>query len=92
MIRSPGDCQLDRPMDIIIYSYTKRTDIDSEDRRETDRHTDRDGQRRTETDRQRQTERQRKRQTNRQLENSNSKTLFFKDCSLGLLKNLTSPC
>ena len=29
----------------------------------------------------------------RERENSNSKTLFYKDCSLGSVKNLTtSPC
>ena len=33
------------------------------------------------------------RQTDRQTENLNSKTLFYKDCSLASVKNLTtSPC
>ena len=45
-------------------------------------------QRQTETERQRhahgQTERQNKRQT--ETENSNSKIVFYKDCSLGLVK------
>ena len=41
------------------------------------------------------TDRQTDRQTDREghRENSNSKTLFYKDCSLGSFKNLTtSPC
>ena len=33
------------------------------------------------------------RDTRGEAENSNSKTLFYKDCSLGSVKNLTtSPC
>ena len=44
------------------------------------------------TDRQRETEREteRNRERERLRENSNSKTLFHKDCSLGLVKNLSN--
>ena len=49
--------------------------------RETDRQTDRDRDRDRETETETETERQ------------NSKTLFYKDCSLGSVKILTtSPC
>ena len=48
----------------------------------------------TERERQRQRERQKLRQTDRQtdrdIENSNSKTLFYKDCILGSVKNLSN--
>ena len=40
--------------------------------------------------RRRQTDRQIVRQTDRQTENSNSKTLFYKDCSLGSVKKLSN--
>ena len=33
---------------------------------------------------------QREGETDRQTDKSNSKTLFYKDCSLGLVKNLTT--
>ena len=62
--------------------------------RETDRQTDRDRQtlRQTETQTDRQIDRERHRQTDRDThtENSNSKTLFYKDCGLGSVKNLSN--
>ena len=40
--------------------------------------------------RERDTERGGQREGRRERENSNSKTLFYKDCSLGLVKNLSN--
>ena len=45
-----------------------------------------DGERVRERDRERQRQRQTDRQTDRQTENANSKTLFYKECSLGSIK------
>ena len=46
-----------------------------------------------ERDRVTQTDRDRDGERQRQRENSNLKALFYKDCSLGSVKNLTtSPC
>ena len=56
--------------------------------RQTDRQTDRDRDRQRDRDRERQRERKRDRQTDRQTENS--KTLFYKDCGLGSMKNLSN--
>ena len=53
-----------------------------------ERETERDRQRQRQTDRQTETERQRNRET--ETEKSNSRTLFYKDCSLGSVKNLTT--
>ena len=56
--------------------------------RQTDRLTDR-----RDTGRQAGRQAGRQTDTDRATENSNSKTLFYKDCSLGSVKNLTtSPC
>ena len=52
--------------------------------RQTERQTD--GQRQTQRYAGRQTDRQTDRQIDRQTENSNSKTLFYKDCNLGSIK------
>ena len=52
--------------------------------RQSDRRTDRDRHRDTQADRQ--IDRQTDRQIDRQTENSNSKTLFYKDCNLGSIK------
>ena len=65
--------------------------------RETHRETQRDKHRETNTETETQTNRQTDRETDRQTDeensNSNSKTLFYKDSSLGSVKNLTtSPC
>ena len=59
--------------------------------RERQRQRDRDRDRETERQRDRDRDRQRQtdRQADRQTENSNSKTLFYKDCSLGSVKNLS---
>ena len=46
-------------------------------------------ERQTERQTQRQAQRHRER-TEVQTENSNSKTLFYKNCSLGLVKNLSN--
>ena len=46
-------------------------------------------ERERERERERQRQRDRERQTDREL-NSNSKTLFYKDCSLGLVKYLSN--
>ena len=56
--------------------------------RETERERQRERDRERETDRQTETERDT--QTDRQTDNANSKTLFYKDCSLGSVKNLSS--
>ena len=70
--------------------------------RETDRQTDRHRDTETDRDRDIQTDRQRHRQTeteretdrqtdrvkDRDRQNSNSKTLFYKDCRLGTVENL----
>ena len=63
--------------------------------RERDKERERQTDRQTETERERQTDRQRQRdrETEREIERENSKTLLCKDCSLGLVKSLTtSPC
>ena len=58
--------------------------------RETDRQTDRDRERQRQTLRERHTHRDRHtdRVRERDRENSNSKTLFYKDCRLGTVENL----
>ena len=43
-----------------------------------------------ERERDREREREREREKERERENSNSKTFFYKDCSLGSVKNLSN--
>ena len=70
----------------------KRKEERSITERERDRQRERERETETETERQtdRQTDRQTEtdRQTDRETENSNSKILFYKDCSLGSVINL----
>ena len=53
-----------------------------------ERERERKKERERQIDRQTETDRQTDRQT--ETENSNSKTLFYKDCSLGSVKNLSN--
>ena len=64
------------------------TDRQTDRQRQTDKQADRERDRQTDRDRDRQTNRQTDRQTDR--ENSNLKTLFYKDCSLGSVKDLSN--
>ena len=74
----------------------RERETETERQRQTDRQTDRQRNRERETDRQtdRQTDTQRNRERERERESSNSKTLFYKECSLGSVKTCPaiSPC